>query len=520
MSPTPIDSGARVVVIGAGLSGLSAALHLTGHGHRVTVVETADTPGGLVRTERLGDDGSHRFDTGATVLTMPTLIDDALAAVGVSADETRRRLALVDVDPSYSARFADGTALDVPRGVDRLADTVRDAFGRDAADGVRDLTAWLNRLYDVEFDTFIDRNLSSVRDLADRRIVAAAARLIAMGATRRLTPAVARHVDDERLQRIFTFQALYAGVPPQHAAAIYGVIAHMDVGLGVHYPAGGMGRIGEVMADALRDAGTRVMLSTAATSLCHNDGRATGVRLATGEVLSADAVVAAIPISAVADLLGTGLPRGPRWRRIRHSPSAVVIHGVAPRSVTQAWPGHHHTLDFGAAWSDTFRDLTRAPGRLMRDPSFLVTRPDLSDPDADATTERVSVLAPCPNLDTAGLPWDALAGAYAAECLPTLARRGYHRMDSALSILRIDHPGTWAAAGLPAGTPFGAAHTVRQTGPFRTPNRWPGSPNLVLAGAATVPGVGIPPVLVSGRLAAERVVESLGEISPRRRMLR
>ncbi|MGC4959940.1 phytoene desaturase family protein [Gordonia sp. DT218] len=524
MTTTTARHGARVVIIGAGLSGLSAALRLTGLGHRVTVVDAAPTAGGLVRTEPLAIDAADLdlttetvgFDTGATVLTMPSLIDDALGAVGIPAAESRRRLALIDVDPSYAARFADGTHLDVPRGADRLAAAATSTFGPDAGAGVRALTSWLARLHDVEFDTFIDHNLSSLSDLRDRRILSRAADLVAMGATRRLTPAVARHVTDERLQRVFTFQALYAGVPPQHAAAIYGVIAHMDIGLGVYYPTGGMGRVGAVLADALREAGGTVELSTRATALCRDGARVTGVRLDSGNTLPADAVVAAVPIGEVARLLGAPMPRGPRWRRIRHSPSAVVIHGLAPRSVTANWPGHHHTLDFGAAWQETFVDLTRAPGRLMRDPSFLVTRPAVSDPSQTGPMEPVSVLAPCPNLTTADLPWDVLADAYVDECLQTLARRGYRGIDTALRVLRVDDPATWAAAGLPAGTPFGAAHTVRQTGPLRTPNRWPGSTNLILAGAATVPGVGIPPVLVSGRLAAERVVSALGTSSRRR----
>ncbi|MYR05203.1 hypothetical protein GTV32_02155 [Gordonia sp. SID5947] len=271
------------------------------------------------------------------------------------------------------------------------------------------------------------------------------------------------------------------------------------------------------LIDVDPDAGATVTLSTRATALYRDGSRVTGVRLDSGDALPADAVVAAVPIAETARLLGAELPRGPRWRRLRYSPSAVVIHGLAPRSVTESWPGHHHTLDFAAAWTEKFVDLTRTPGRLMRDPSFLVTRPALSDPGLTGPMEPVSVLAPRPDLTTANLPWEALAGPYVDECPQTLAARGHHQIDTALRVLRVDDPGTWAAAGLPAGTPFSAAHTVRQTGPLRTPNRWPESHNLFLAGAATVPGDGIPPALVSGRLAAERVVATLGE-SPRRRI--
>lgn len=506
----------RVVVIGAGLSGLSAALWLRGAGCAVTVIEADAAPGGLVRTRTLGP--GHRFDTGATVLTMPELVAAPMSAVGISAAETRRRLDLTQVDPTYVARFADGTSLRVPFGLDKLVAEVGATFGPSSGEDVRRLMAWLAELYDAEFDSFIDRNFAGPRSYLDRRLFTDLAQLIRLGGVRALTPAVARYVKDERLQRVFSFQALYAGVPPKRAAAVYGVIGHMDIGLGVQYPAGGMGRIGEVMADGLREAGAEVMMSTRAVEIVRRGGRVVAVRATDADgspiEIPADAVVATTAVASVAQMLDGDLPRGPRWRHRRYSPSAVVIHGVMPRSVTEHWPGHHHTIDFGAAWHDTFTDLTARPGRLMRDPSFLITRPGCTDPQhfrsprdgSGEMVESVSVLAPCPNLDVAPIAWDALADQYVEECLTTLAGRGYTDIDSALQILGVDHPGTWRAMGLPAGTPFSAAHSIAQTGPLRTPNRWPHQPDVVLAGAATIPGVGIPPVLVSGRLAAERLV--------------
>lgn len=513
--------GGRVVVIGAGLAGLSAAARLLAHGRHVTVVEAGTAPGGLVRSEDLpdGTGGTIRFDTGATVLTMPGLIDDTLADIGVSAAESRRRLDLIDVDPAYAMRFADGSALDVPRGADRLVHAVRDGFGAADATGVDNLMSWLSRLYDTEFTTFIDRNFTGVGDALDPATVRAVGTLARMGAIRRLTGAINRFVKDERLQRIFTFQALYAGLPPAQAAAVYGVIAHMDIGLGVYYPRAGMGRVGAVLAEALTDAGAEVRTGTRVTELIREGRDVAGVRVTSGEIIPADAVISTLPVPRTAELLGAP-PRGVRWRGIRYSPSAVVVHGTLPRSVTAAWPGRHHTLDFGAAWRDTFVDLTRSPGSPMRDPSFLMTRPALTVPDAYREgPEPVSVLAPCPNTDVAALDWTTLSEPYVAEILQTLAARGYPGIES-IRVLRVDHPDTWAADGLPAGTPFSAAHTLRQTGPLRTPNRWPGQRNLFLAGAVTVPGVGIPPVLVSGRLAAERVDALLSGTGGRHRSRR
>lgn len=493
----------HVTVIGAGLSGLAAAARLRAHGHEVTILEAGPAPGGLVRTETI--DG-HAFDTGATVLTMPGLVTAVLGELGIAEDEALRRLALTPVDPGYVMNYADGTTLRVPHRAADLPAAVAEAFGPEAARGTPELLAWLREVYDAEFDVFIDRNYGDVRDLTGPRTRAAAARLVRLRALGGLTGAVSRFVADERVQRAFTFQALYAGVPPQRARAIYSIIADMDIGRGLTAPAGGMGSIGRVLADALTAAGVVIEYGARVTALgCDRSDTVSRVRLADGRALPTDAVVATGERDGVAGLLGIA-PR----RRLRYSPSAVVVHGLLPEGTTDTWRSGHHTLDFGGAWSSTFDELTRS-GRLMRDGSFLITRAAAGDPETFITggAESVSVLAPVPNLETAALDWDRLALPYVRDFLGVLTRRGYDGLDG-LDLSRIDHPGTWLRAGLPAGTPFSAAHTLTQTGPLRTRNTWPGIGNLFLAGSATVPGVGIPPVLVSGGLAADRVIDCFG----------
>jgi phytoene desaturase len=164
-----------VVVVGAGLAGLSAALHLAGRGRAVTVVERGDVPGG--RVGRL-DVGGYRLDTGPTVLTMPDLIDEAFAAVGES---TADRLELESVDPAYRALFSDGSALDVHSDRDAMAAEVERLAGPQQAQGYLRLRDWLTRLYQVEFDGFIASNFDSPLSLLTPQL----ARLTALGGFRR-----------------------------------------------------------------------------------------------------------------------------------------------------------------------------------------------------------------------------------------------------------------------------------------------------------------------------------------------
>jgi phytoene desaturase len=142
----------------------------------------------------------------------------------------------------------------------------------------------------------------------------------------------------------------------------------------------------------------------------------------------------------------------------------------------------------------------------------LVTRPTATDPTlAPPGNDLLFVLAPCPNLERGRIDWARVGPAYRDELLAVLAARGHPGLGDIagdITVSRLVTPAEWAADGLAAGTPFSAAHTLAQTGPFRPRNLVPGLDNAVLAGCGTTPGVGIPPVVLSGKLAAQRITGS------------
>jgi phytoene desaturase len=160
-------------------------------------------------------------------------------------------------------------------------------------------------------------------------------------------------------------------------------------------------------------------------------------------------------------------------------------------------------MHFGHAWSQVFEDLDA--GRLMREPSFLMSLPSVTDPDlAPAGSSAAYVLFPAPNLDQAQpLDWARLRGPYRQYMLDAVEKAGYQSFGESIDAELLITPADWAERGLGAGTPFAAAHTFGQTGPFRSRNML--GDNVVLAGSSTTPGVGVPMVLISGRLASERL---------------
>src|ERR1700739_2378318 len=268
-----LESADHIIVVGAGLAGLSAALHLAGRGRRVTVVEREAVPGG--RVGRI-DTRGYALDTGPTVLQMPDIIDDTFAAVGENRTD---RLDLAPVEPAYHAAFADGSSLDVHSDAGRMAAAVEAFAGPDQAAGYLRLREWLTRLYRVEFDGFIAANFDSPLSLLTPQL----ARLAAIGGFRRWDRVVKKFISDERLRRVFTFQSLYAGVPPQKALAVYAVIAYMDTVSGVFFPRGGMRARPDGLAAAAADAGVRFHYRATVMALERDGRRVTAVRTDRGE---------------------------------------------------------------------------------------------------------------------------------------------------------------------------------------------------------------------------------------------
>jgi len=480
-----------VVVVGAGLAGLSCALRLAGAGRQVTVLEREPVPGG--RAGRLVVDG-YSFDTGPTVLTMPDLIADAFDAVGERMEDW---LDLRPVAPLYRAFYPDGSSLDVHADPAEMAEEVARVCGPDEAAGYLRFVDLVSELYRLEMREFIDRNLDSPLDLASTRLL----RLVRLGGLRRLAPKVAQYLRDPRTQRVFSFQAMYAGLSPYDALALYAVIAYMDSVAGVYFPAGGMHAVPTALAGAAEKHGVEIRYGTTVDRVEVAGRRARGVVTTDGERVPADVVVLNpdLPV-AYRDLLP---PELTPWRvgRLAYSPSCFLLHAGS----TAAYPKTaHHNIHFGRSWRGVFRELIR-DRQLMSDPSLLVTNPTRSDPSlAPPGRQTYYVLAPTPHTG-AGLDWQVLGRRYRDELVAVLEARGYVGFGAGIEVERTVTPADWEASGLASGAPFAASHTFLQTGPFRPSNLVPGLDNVVLTGSGTQPGVGVPMVLVSGRLAAERV---------------
>ncbi|MEV5409983.1 phytoene desaturase family protein [Thermopolyspora sp. NPDC052614] len=483
--------GDRTVVVGAGLAGLAAAVRLAAAGREVVVVEAADGPGGCCGAERAGP---YRFDVGPSVLTMPGVLAALFAEAG---EDLHAWLPLRRLDPAYRLVFHDGSRLDVVPDRDIMAERVRELCGPAEAARYLAYRRRLGELFAVEWPAFIDADTARLRSLLRP---ATLLRLAALGGFRRLDRLAAAHLRDHRLIRAHTFQAMYVGLSPRRALGVYAVVAHMDLVGGVYFPErGGMAAVPAALAALAEKKGAVFRYGSRAERVETGGDGVRGVRLAGGETLRAGQVIVACDLPAAH---ATGLlPKAAadwRLRRPRYSPSCLVIHAGLDRPL----PGQaHHTLHFGRAWHATFDALER--GLPQPDPSLLVTCPPADADTAPDGHAVISVLEPAPNL--LRTDWDRLRPALEERLLARMTALGYPDL-SARPRLVIDPP-AWARRGHTAGTPFALDQRFTQTAWFRPSPVARRVPGLHLAGMYTAPGIGVPPVLVSGRLAAERVLQ-------------
>jgi phytoene desaturase len=484
------------IVVGAGFGGLAAAIRLRAAGVDVTLLEREDRPGG--RAGRIETQG-FAFDTGPSVLTMPSLFAELFALHGEDITDS---VTFTRLDPAYRAVFHDGSTLRIRGSVDAMAAEIAEVVSPAEAGRFRRFAAHLHELYVTEYDGFIDGNFDGPLDLVRP---AQMAKLVRLGAFRRVAPLVASFLTDWRLQRLFTFQSMYAGMSPYEALGVYAVIAYMDAIAGVYAADGGVHALSVALADLATRAGVDLRLKTPVERVEVRDGRAVGVVTAGGDLLRADAVVLNpdLPV-AYRDLLpADAAPRG--LSRLRYSPSCVVVHLGLDRRLDGA---AHHNIHFADGYKASFDDILA--GRLQRDPSWFLSVPTVSDPGLAPPGGEVGFyLLPAPNLQGDPVDWAVQGPRELDLAMDRIEAAGYGAVRSATVTSMVVTPDDWAAQGMAAGTPFAVSHHFRQTGPFRPRNVAPKVRGVVFTGSSTTPGVGVPMVLISGKLAAERVLEQV-----------
>src|SRR3954447_25387308 len=295
--PTSASRAPRAVVIGAGLGGLASALRLQANGFDVTVLDQCEAPGGRAAQLR---DGGFTWDMGPSLITMPWVLEETFAAAGL---DLHAEVDLVALDPFYRIRWAgEDRHLDFVADRERMRAEIARFSTHDAA-ALDGFLAALRPIYEEGILGAGRRPFLRARDL-----VALTPRLARLGAAGPLHRFVARHFEHPRVREAFSFHSLFIGGDPFRVPAIYGALVYLQFLDGVWYPRGGVGWIVAAMAGALD-----VRWGAPVGRIEAAGGRVTGVRVAGGDGIAADAVVSNADVLRMHELCGGGPPgRGGR----------------------------------------------------------------------------------------------------------------------------------------------------------------------------------------------------------------
>jgi phytoene desaturase len=484
-----------VLVVGAGVAGISAATHLAKAGLHVTVVEKDPAPGG--RCGRFVRDG-HRFDTGPTLFVMPGLYASEFRALGVSLAE---RLELRPVDPTYRLVFDDGSQLSLTSDMTAMREQL-DAIEPGSFDGLERYMEAGARHYRVVAEKMVDRDFRWPTDYL---------RVGAMGLLARGNPlanhyrGMSAYFDAPRLKSAFTFQDLYVGLSPFEAPAILSLLSYTELAHGVWYPAGGMYSIVETLVDLARDAGVEFAFGSNVERIDTHADCARGVVLADGARLEADVILANADLPYVYERLLPPDRVARSMSRKRFSCSAISFFWGLDRPYVDL-PAHTLFLadDYRANFDSIVRDHS-----LPANPSVYLHAPARLDAGAAPTAQdTLTAIVPVGHLRSdGGQDWDDLRDRAREHVFRRLRTLGLEDVRNHIKFEESSTPLTWATRhNLAKGATHGLSHTLTQMGYLRPRNRHHRYSNLYFAGASTHPGTGVPTAMSSGRLAARRIV--------------
>jgi phytoene desaturase len=303
---------------------------------------------------------------------------------------------------------------------------------------------------------------------------------------------------------------MYLGISPFEAPGVFGLLAHAELRVGIFHPRGGLHALSKALEQVCREEGVQLHYERPVRRIRVERDRAVGLALEDGTGCSADLVLCNADLPwAYAHLLDGSRARLPRSRSLRHTSSGFMLYWGVQGEVPELL---RHNVFLGGDYQGSFEDIFHRQ-RVPQDVSFYVNVPSRGEAgSAPPGSDALYVLVPVPHLGP-GQDWATLAPALRARVLARLADEGLPGLERRLVVERQLTPEDWQGRfNLSRGSAFGLAHNFFQLGPFRPSNQDPRVRNLFFVGASTHPGTGLPMVMLSARLAVERM-EAFAESS-------
>jgi 1-hydroxycarotenoid 3,4-desaturase len=501
----------HVVVIGAGMGGLTSALLLACQGLRVTVLERAEAPGGKMR--QLIVNGAA-IDSGPTVFTMRWILEHIFAAAGTTLDAV---LKMTPLDVLARHAWNSPQTLDLFADVQRSADAIGAFSGTAEAQRFLGFCAEAKRVYNALEGPYIRSERPTLMSLGMGLGPRGLAVLTRLGPFSTLWRALARHFRDPRLQQLYGRYATYTGSSPFQAPATLMLIAQVEMD-GVWSVDGGMHAVAKSIADLAKQRGAEIRYGAHCEEIIVSNGRASGVRLKNGEVIHADSII----FNGDASALAQGLLGASASSAVKPIPASARSLSAMTWSInakTNGFPLSRHNVFFDEDYASEFRDIFEHK-RLPRKATVYVCAQDRDAAKIISNTdqERLLCLVNAPAIgDERGIN-----AAEIEQCeqnmIRQLARCGL-TIDQQTSNTQLTTPQDFNRLFPGTG---GALYGMASHGwmaSFKRPSSITRIPGLYLAGGSVHPGPGVPMAAMSGQLAAVTLMDHLDSTSRSRRVV-
>lgn len=482
----------RAIVVGAGIGGLSTAIRLQNSGIKVTVLEQRSSVGGRCSQLILDD---YKFDTGPTLLMMVDELRDLFNCAGKNQDDY---IELIKLDPHSCFRFFDNQKLLLTSNKTALAEN----FDNIESGAGEKIKQWLNdhqELYKVGMREFIDRDKPNYLSALNPQNLSF---FLKGQVTAPIYSVLSRYFNSEKLKDVIAFSALYLGMNPYETPSIYSLLPYAELAEGLYFPRGGMYEISKSIEKLALELGVEIELNSEVSKINHGSNSIESVILKNGTQLEADLYVvnADLPF-AYKNLLNSPHPSESKFE---FSCSAYLLF-LGIKNIPSDF--YHHQCIIPESFKKSMDDIFDS-NKIPDDPAYYICCPSLTDPTlAPKGHHCLSVLVPVPSCSKK-INWEDDRSKLKSIVLKMLCTLGIKSED-----IVVQHELTPKDLGsmfsLVNDAAFGLSHKLNQIGPFRPENKHQQFENLYFVGASTHPGNGIPMVLKSGKLAANRIMKEI-----------
>jgi phytoene desaturase len=484
----------KVVVIGSGFSGLSAACHLAKAGYEVTVLEKNDSIGG--RARKFEAEG-FTFDMGPSWYWMPDVFENFFSAFGKKVSDYYD---LVRLDPSYRIYFPEKEIMDVPAKQQDLYDM----FDRYEPGSAKKLDTFLNEAaykYKVGMEEFVHKPGHSIMEFADTRVLSSLFKLQMFSS---ISKSIRGNFKNDKLRQLLEFPVLFLGATPKNTPALYSLMNYADMKLGTWYPMGGMHKIIEGFASLAKELGVTIKLNEEVTEVIIPNGKAKKVRTQNGE-FTCDVLVGGADYHHIEQQILKKEHRvySPEyWDKRVMAPSSLLFYLGVNKKLKNL---DHHNLFFDADFEKHAEEIYTNP-KWPSDPLFYVCCPSQTDPSvAPEGMENLFVLMPlAPNIEDGEQERERYYNIMMERLEENTGQSIRDAVVYKRSFAQADFKKDYHSF---KGNAYGLANTLLQTAFLKPKMRSNKVQNLFYTGQLTTPGPGVPPSIISGEVVAKEVAK-------------